>query len=300
MTGEATGNPGSFDTNGEVFHIADAEITLLTDAGTRVVTSQLAECMLPLHMHPHYELFFVERGTLRVLFENEELLLAENDLIVIRPNVEHVTLLRDENSSRINLKFHIRKNSLEQTNSFYGALDAAFLYPCVLLRNHLPFRETLNNLYQAMLRQDSLYECFYFHDFAVRFLSIAPALANKASAKPLRMENNVMRYHTVSSLINGEFKNNITLRSVAKALNLSVRQTNRVIQECYGMPFSELVLENKMRYAAKLLKDTALPVTEIARETGYSSVKGFYHSFKKRFRVLPVEYRKQYGKKDDG
>lgn len=281
------------ETNADTFHIDDVEITLLTDSGTRIVTHRLSTDMLPLHMHPHYELFFIEQGSLRVLFENEEKLLKANDLIIIPPNIEHLTLLTDESSHRINLKFHIRKNTINLDVSFWNLLNAAFLYPYVLLQNYAPFKEPLKNLYQCLLRQDTLHESLYFHEFLVRFLHVAPVLVNKAPVKPLRLESDIMRYHTVSSIINGEFNNNITLEYIAKALNLSVRQTNRIILNCYGMTFSELILENKMRYAAMLLESTSASIAEIARQVGYSSTKGFYHSFKKKFRMLPSEYRKK-------
>jgi len=280
------------ETNADTFHIDDAEITLLTDSGTRIVTHRLSTDMLPLHIHPHYELFFIEQGTLRVLFENEEKLLKANDLIIIPPNVAHLTLLTDESSHRINLKFHIQKNMINPDLSFWNILNTAFLHPYVLLQNHTHFKETLKNLYQSLLRQDRLYESFYFHEFLVRFLHVAPALANKAPAKPLRLESDIMRYHTVSSIINSEFNNSITLEYIAQALNLSIRQTTRIILDCYGMTFSELILENKMRYAAMLLESTSISIAEIARQVGYSSTKGFYHSFKKKFRMLPSEYRK--------
>ena len=283
-------------TNADTFHIEDTEITLLVDSGTRIITHHLAENMMPLHIHPHYELFFVDQGGLRVLLADGEMLLGPNDLIIIAPNVEHLTLLTSENSSRINLKFHIRKNTLNRDMSFWGALNGALSAPWVLLRNHPALKESLKNLYHCMLRQDKLYECLYFHEFSVRFLSVVPSCADRAPARPLRLESDIMRYHTVSSIINGEFNSDISLEYIAKALNLSVRQTSRVIQECYGVSFSQLILENKMRYAAKLLESSSLSVAEISRQAGYASVKGFYHSFKKRFHMLPSEYRKQHGK----
>lgn len=294
---ERTSSKMSFaETNADTFHIDDAEITLLTDSGTRIVTHRLAENMMPLHIHPHYELFFVDQGGLRVLFADREILLGPNDLIIIAPNVEHLTLLTSECSSRINLKFHIRKNPLNRDISFWGALNRALSDPCVLLRNQPVLKESLKNLYQCMLRQDKLYECLYFHEFSVRFLSVVPSCADRAPARPLRLESDIMRYHTVSSIINGEFNSDISLEYIAKALNLSVRQTSRVIQECYGVPFSQLILENKMRYAARLLESSSLSVAEVSRQAGYASVKGFYHSFQMRFHMLPSEYRKQHGK----
>ena len=39
------------ETNADTFHIDDAEITLLTDSGTRIVIHRLSTDMLPLHIH---------------------------------------------------------------------------------------------------------------------------------------------------------------------------------------------------------------------------------------------------------
>lgn len=282
-------------TGADTFHIEDTEVTLLSDSGTRIVTAHIRANMLPLHTHPHHELFFVEYGTLRVLFQDSELLLEPNDLLVIPPKVEHLTLRTGENSSRYNFKFHINKNALNLNHSLFRELSTTFSYPYLLLRNYPMFKEIFRNLHQCMLSQNKLYEGYYFHEFVVRLLSLAPALANQIPQKTIHIENNIMRYHTVSNIINGEFNYNITLEYIAKTLNLSVRQTNRVIQECYGVPFSELILENKMRYAANLLANSSLSIAEVSRKTGYASVKGFYHSFKKRFHMLPSEYRKQHG-----
>ena len=287
-------------TNADTFHIEDTEITILSDSGTRIVTAVKYAQMFPLHAHPHYEAFFVYQGTLLVLFQNGEELLQPHDLMIISPKVEHLTLWTGENSNRYNVKFHIRKNALSLETSLYRELSAAFANDYILLRNCPEYEETFRNLHTFTIQQNKLYECYYFHEFLVRFLSLESSHKKQAQKKPVHLETNIMRLHTVSYIINGGFKNNITLEYVASVLNLSVRQTNRIIQKNYGVPFSKLILEQKMQYAAKLLSDSSLSIAEIAKRSGYSTTKGFYYSFKKKYQMLPSEYRKKYtGNKND-
>lgn len=285
------------DINSFHINIEDTEVTLLVDSGTRVVVPNPRAKEFPLHVHPHYELFYVDEGKLRVLFRDEELLLEQYDLIVIPPKVEHLSMQTDGKGHRYNIKFHIQSNGLRTDTSLFRLLHTAIFPPYVVLRNCMLLEDAIKNLHNCMLSQNKLYAGLYFLKFAAQFLSLTQNHPEQNQKKPVHLESNIMRFHTISSVINGQFKDNVTLEQIAKLLNLSVRQTNRIIQECYGVPFSELILENKMLYAANMLINSTLPVAEIARKTGYSSLKGFYHSFKKKFACLPSEYRKLHSSK---
>ena len=46
-------------------------------------------------------------------------------------------------------------------------------------------------------------------------------------------------------------------------------------------------------YAKELLETTALPVTEVAFHSGFANVSYFIRSFKDRYNVSPLQYRKQ-------
>ncbi len=293
------GHTSLFEEDVNSFHIniEDAEVTLLVDSGTRVVKTNPNAKVFPLHFHPHYELFFVDEGALRILFQNEEVILEQNDLIIIPPKVEHLSVRTGSKVHRYNIKFHIRRNGLNVDMPLFQSLYAAFAEPYVIMRDCPLFGDAIKNLQNCMLSQNKLYASYYFLKFAVRFLGLTPSLTEQAQKRSVHLETNIMRFHTISSVINGQFKDNVTLEHIAKLLNLSVRQTHRIIQECYGVPFSELILENKMLYAANLLINTELPVVEISRRTGYSSLKGFYHSFKKKFNCVPSEYRKLHSSK---
>lgn len=83
----------------------------------------------------------------------------------------------------------------------------------------------------------------------------------------------------------------ITLTDLSKRLNLSTRQTQRLLMEHYGMNFQNKKTEAKMSAASLMLTTQDMSVTAIADELGYSSVEHFSSAFKKYYRMSATSYR---------
>lgn len=101
-------------------------------------------------------------------------------------------------------------------------------------------------------------------------------------SRMLIIENNFM-YHAST----------ISLKALSEKLGLSERQTDRIIRKQYGMSFQDKKKQARMMTAARLLRTTDWRVTEIARQTGYSTVEQFSHSFKKYYGMTASAYRHQ-------
>ena len=63
------------------------------------------------------------------------------------------------------------------------------------------------------------------------------------------------------------------------------------IKKHTGNTFKYLVQNQKLLYAAKLLKNTDLPITEVSIQTGYENVSYFYKLFREKYQCSPQEYR---------
>ena len=87
----------------------------------------------------------------------------------------------------------------------------------------------------------------------------------------------------------------LTLTALASRLNLSTRQTQRLLMEHYGMNFQSKKTEAKMSAAAIMLQSTDMTVTTIADELGYSSVEHFSSAFKKYYGTSASRYRFNFG-----
>lgn len=85
-----------------------------------------------------------------------------------------------------------------------------------------------------------------------------------------------------------------TLEGLAEKLELSTKQTARLIKKQYGMTFEQRLTQTKLDMAVRLLTLTTMPIREIAKTVGYSSAQYFSRRFKEKYQYSPAEYRKRY------
>lgn len=88
------------------------------------------------------------------------------------------------------------------------------------------------------------------------------------------------------SFIIGEFFSNnysadITLKSLAKELHLSEKQTERLVVKCMGCNFKKALTTVRMNTAEQLIAEGKLPLSEIAEYVGYRSYSGFWKAYQK-------------------
>lgn len=87
----------------------------------------------------------------------------------------------------------------------------------------------------------------------------------------------------------------LSLNTLAGRLNLSPRQTQRLLMEFYGKSFQEKKAEARMSAAAILLSDPSKTIASIAEALGYSSAEHFSSAFRKYYHTSPRQYRRKAG-----
>lgn len=80
---------------------------------------------------------------------------------------------------------------------------------------------------------------------------------------------------------------------LADALGVSDRHLRRVIQSEFGVSPVALAQTQRLLLAKRLLTDTALPVTDVAFASGFSSLRRFNALFAERYRLRPSDLRKR-------
>lgn len=84
-----------------------------------------------------------------------------------------------------------------------------------------------------------------------------------------------------------------TLEEAARAACYSTRQVERMLKRSLGRSFSELVRDLRLGHAATLLRETDLPVGEVAEQAGYASLSAFYSGFRSRYGMSPAVFREE-------
>ena len=92
--------------------------------------------------------------------------------------------------------------------------------------------------------------------------------------------------------IESEFRS-ASLTEFARREQVEVYSLSRRIKNATGCTFRELVQTARLVRAATLLRQTDLPVSDIAAAVGYSNLSWFYKGFAERYGATPAQYREK-------
>jgi transcriptional regulator GlxA family with amidase domain len=84
-----------------------------------------------------------------------------------------------------------------------------------------------------------------------------------------------------------------SVRELAQGVNLSPTHLQRLFKQTMGVHISDLLAENRLTHAARLLSTTEIEVSEIAHRAGYRHHSSFVRAFQRRFRQAPKDYRQR-------
>lgn len=149
-------------------------------------------------------------------------------------------------------------------------------------RAHEIFSETYD--YDAMLHAStSLPQLLEFVDFATRYVE----------EKQDTAEGNRAQIDRVLDFIRENLPRNIGRQEIAKAVYLNPEYLSRLFKKKMGIGLNEYLVQERMKIAESLLRNTSFSISIIASKVGYVNFSHFARAFKKEFGVSPTEYRKE-------
>lgn len=180
---------------------------------------------------------------------------------------------------------------------------------CVLAECSLNMKQrylsSLNHsIYNYILIQEniSLHDCCYDNDVAVQSLT-------SATFERIGIEI-IHSYLFCSDYIIQKYSNpyiqetlNYIHQNLSSPLRLDEISNQIGINKCYlchlfckevKTNFSQYVIQQRILLATRLLKNTTLPMTEIATLCGFQTISYFNNSYKKATGITPGSLRKQY------
>lgn len=92
------------------------------------------------------------------------------------------------------------------------------------------------------------------------------------------------------------YKEQITLTSVAQALHYSPTHLSHLFKNKLQINFAKFITLLRIEDAKKMLRGEK-PITQIAFDAGFASVRTFNQAFKAVMHMTPGQYREKYGKR---
>ena len=85
----------------------------------------------------------------------------------------------------------------------------------------------------------------------------------------------------------------LSVERIAAGTNVSPSTLYRYFHRYYHCTVSEYITQKRLKWAATLLRGTALSMEQISQQTGFSGAAYFSRQFKKQYGIAPLQYRKQ-------
>ena len=83
-----------------------------------------------------------------------------------------------------------------------------------------------------------------------------------------------------------------TQEELAEQFHISGRHFSRLMQQYYGMSYTEKVNEVRFNFAKEMLENSDVPISEVCARSGFQSYAYFGRVFKRLNGMSPSEYRK--------
>lgn len=239
----------------------------------------------PPHLHKELELLLVTSGEIEVTVNSASHLLTGGDISLALPNTIHAYKTNSGSNYLIIifngdlLPLHKNMFSSYKASKDYlsGSLIPQEVYDC------------LQKIYDGMQKENNPgVIAGYLYVAVSRLLPLLDLKKHPKDAGGNLLER-------ILSYIQANYSNPLTLSSIAAELEISPFQLSRIFSGNIGLRLDKYINELRVNYANHLLLSTDRPITDIAFDCGFDTLRTFNRAYKDIMSVTPREYRKNAG-----
>ncbi len=109
----------------------------------------------------------------------------------------------------------------------------------------------------------------------------------------IRKNRNLTRLSSITSYMKDNYAGDLSLEEIARIFGYSPTYLSRMFQKYAGITFKSYLQSIRLGYAVKDLESGRYSVTEAALRNGFSGSKALARAFRKKYGMLPSEYKKK-------
>ena len=207
-----------------------------------------------LHLHYNSEIHVVMGASSEFLVDNRKVTVPADSVMIVPAGVLHCCLNRGQNA------YHCAFQT-DYVIDTYGVYNMDYNLIRMLFNNV----ETIGT----------------DRDYTVISMCIALILALVDRKYSIQLQSVDDNAFLMERFFTEKYAEDVTLNDLAEILNVSDRQTERLVIACTGLPFRKKLCSVRMEMAKELMKDSRLSLNEIANRVGYKSYAGFWKAYKK-------------------
>lgn len=248
-----------------------------------------------LHWHEEVEIIYVQSGELTIRIDNVPFLGHAGDIFIVNSRQIHEMSVGAIHTVYATVLFSLR--SLEFPAG--DLVTVRYLQP--LSEGRLYFPNCVSGLgvhdrmQQKMEQLLSVYhEKFGAYPMRLRIL-LLDMICDLFDSGCLRFgegERFSEKHRKILSYIRSRCFEEITLESAAAEFHMVPKYFSRYFRDAFHITFTDYVNRLRLEKALELLRETELPVTEIALAAGFNSCSYFNKRFHAVYGKTPTQYRR--------
>lgn len=250
------------------------------------------------HWHGACEMIAVTEGNYLVTVSGQTYELSPGDMFLI-PSGEPHSLTAPSRGARFVFLFEFNQILAIKGASYLTSLMSR---PLLINRSTCPriYAEE-SNLFATIcaeyLNDDSLRDITIYSRLLTFFITYGrdrlhcdnPSAALQVPHYSGR--NYTERFNAVFSYLDRHFAEDLTLEDVAAVAGFSKFHFSRTFKQLSGSNFYEYLCHRRIKSSENLLMQPGLSISQIALQSGFSSVSTFNRTFKKMKGCTPTQYR---------
>ncbi len=249
------------------------------------------------HYHPQYEIYYLLSGDRNYFIQNRVYKIQRGDLVLINTNVLHKTI---SGSSEYHERLLIEFNSSYLDNfvkpEHIKSFLAAFHNNHSLLQLKETERKQIEGCFFKLMKESKSHGIENNRMLALYFLEMLELINRFAEeAKSVDYDYPSMLHQRISEVaayVDQNYHKDISLDTASEKFFISTAHLSRAFKKVTGFTFIEYLTNLRIQKAQKLLSETNLSISDIAKEVGYQNHTHFGRMFKLLTGSSPREFRK--------
>lgn len=252
--------------------------------------------MASAHLHPMYEIYYLQNGTRKIFLEDSIYILERGDLVFIPVNTIHKTsYVNDKTHERIVINFSDAAVPDIKSSSAPESLKKMFLAePVIHISNmHRDYVEGLLNRMLSEYEQRDGYSDMNIKNCLQELIIFLIRCAHHKSSEYFQnMDVQDTLMQDAARYIRTNYMKDLSLDAVAAHVNISPTYFSKKFKASTGFGYKEYLTNVRIQQASDMLLETTASVSEIAQKCGFSDSDYFGIVFKKSKGISPLRYRK--------
>lgn len=250
------------------------------------------------HWHSAFEMIAPMEGNYVVTVSGQTYDLTPGDFFLI-PSGEPHSLTAPPRGARFIFLFEFSQILSIKGTSF---LASCMSRPLLINRSTCPAiyteeSEIFARICAEYLSDDSLRDITIYSRLLSFFINYArdhlrsEGVADAPQLPHSSARNYAERFNAVFSYLDRHFAEDLTLEDVAAVAGFSKFHFSRTFKQLSGSNFYEYLCHRRIKSSEALLMQPGLSISQIALQSGFSSVSTFNRTFKKLKGCTPTQYR---------